>query len=65
MKGIYLKVCLNSKKKNDLKNILDTDNPTFLCDKCGKCYKTKYQLISHLKSHNNDKPFKCDECSKT
>ncbi|XP_044728187.1 gastrula zinc finger protein XlCGF8.2DB-like [Chrysoperla carnea] len=43
----------------------DTDNQTFLCDKCGKCYKTKYQLISHLKSHNNDKPFKCDECSKT
>lgn len=32
------------------------------CLTCDKVFATPYTLKSHMKLHNNDRPFKCDEC---
>ena len=34
------------------------------CLTCDKVFSTPYTLKSHMKLHNNDRPFTCDECGK-
>ncbi|XP_066538491.1 zinc finger protein 1035 [Hoplias malabaricus] len=34
------------------------------CSVCGKIFRLRAQLKSHLRSHSDEKPFKCDICKK-
>ncbi|XP_045512528.1 zinc finger protein 2-like [Pieris brassicae] len=36
----------------------------FICEHCGKGYKTRHILNYHMNLHNGVTPFKCDVCSK-
>lgn len=37
----------------------------FFCQKCGKLFKTKKQVLDHQRAHYRGKPFACDVCEKT
>lgn len=34
-----------------------------ICEHCGKRFWLKKYLVDHVKSHNEDRPYKCDLCS--
>uniref|UniRef100_A0A8C1XNM7 C2H2-type domain-containing protein n=1 Tax=Cyprinus carpio TaxID=7962 RepID=A0A8C1XNM7_CYPCA len=34
------------------------------CQVCGKTFRLRAQLNAHLRSHSDEKPFKCDNCEK-
>lgn len=41
---------------------MHADDKPFVCQECGKSFKTKESLRLHLRIHNGDKPFKCNQC---
>nr|XP_033801719.1 zinc finger protein 142 isoform X2 [Geotrypetes seraphini] len=38
------------------------DARTFICEQCGKAFKTRFLLKTHLKKHSADKPYVCNVC---
>ncbi|XP_029442151.1 zinc finger protein 142-like isoform X2 [Rhinatrema bivittatum] len=38
------------------------DARTFICEQCGKAFKTRFLLKTHLKKHSEDKPYVCNVC---
>lgn len=38
--------------------------PQFTCDQCGKAFGRKEQCTRHMKTHVNEFPFECTQCSK-
>uniref|UniRef100_A0A0P4W3F4 C2H2-type domain-containing protein n=1 Tax=Scylla olivacea TaxID=85551 RepID=A0A0P4W3F4_SCYOL len=43
----------------------DRRSYTNLCHLCGKAYPYPSELRLHLRSHRNERPYKCDQCHKT
>ncbi|XP_075195136.1 uncharacterized protein LOC142295907 [Anomaloglossus baeobatrachus] len=41
-----------------------TDEQTFSCSECGKCFKSEIQLKRHKETHTEKKPYSCPECGK-
>ncbi|XP_043931171.1 zinc finger protein 142 [Protopterus annectens] len=35
---------------------------SFICEQCGKAFKTRFLLKTHLKKHSEDKPYVCNVC---
>lgn len=40
-----------------------SDSSSLVCDHCGKGFTRRFNLLAHLRSHMQIKPFKCDQCS--
>ncbi|XP_050720095.1 zinc finger and BTB domain-containing protein 17-like isoform X5 [Eriocheir sinensis] len=43
----------------------DRRSYTNLCHLCGKAYPYPSELRLHLRSHRNERPYKCDQCAKS
>jgi len=41
-----------------------TTGKNFACEQCGSTFKKRQYLVRHMNTHNEDKPFSCDECVK-
>ena len=40
-------------------------DPSFICDTCGKTFKTKQSMKQHIRNcHEADKEYPCEECNK-
>ncbi|NWR57348.1 ZN142 protein, partial [Bucorvus abyssinicus] len=37
---------------------------SFICEQCGKAFKTRFLLKTHLKKHSEDKPYVCNACGR-
>lgn len=37
----------------------------YVCEQCGKDFKERSSLQAHLVVHSDNRPFKCDRCTKT
>nr|XP_003214989.1 PREDICTED: zinc finger protein 142 [Anolis carolinensis] len=35
---------------------------SFICEQCGKAFKTRFLLKTHMKKHSDDKPYVCNVC---
>ncbi|KAM6974378.1 uncharacterized protein LKV04_016024 [Tautogolabrus adspersus] len=46
-------------------NMNDKRTKTHSCSECGKTFKRKWNLTTHMKNHTELKPFSCSECGKT
>ncbi|KAG5271053.1 hypothetical protein AALO_G00175330 [Alosa alosa] len=42
----------------------DPVSPSNICNICNKVFKLRAQYNSHMKTHSNEKPFKCKDCDK-
>uniref|UniRef100_A0A8D0H8S7 Zinc finger protein 142 n=1 Tax=Sphenodon punctatus TaxID=8508 RepID=A0A8D0H8S7_SPHPU len=38
------------------------DARSFICEQCGKAFKTRFLLKTHLKKHSEEKPYVCNVC---
>ncbi|XP_078535359.1 zinc finger protein 142 [Lissotriton helveticus] len=38
------------------------DTRAFICEQCGKAFKTRFLLKTHMKKHSEDKPYVCNVC---
>nr|XP_005279772.3 zinc finger protein 142 [Chrysemys picta bellii] len=38
------------------------DTRSFICEQCGKAFKTRFLLKTHLKKHSEEKPYVCNVC---
>ena len=38
---------------------------THECTECGKLFATMKQLVQHLSTHSEERPFRCEQCGKT
>lgn len=55
----------NGKKVYRVKRMFKEETkPLKECKLCGNQYKYQHALDSHMRRHNNDKPFECDICGK-
>lgn len=37
---------------------------SFICEQCGKAFKTRFLLKTHLKKHSEEKPYICNVCGR-
>ncbi|XP_009981229.1 PREDICTED: zinc finger protein 142, partial [Tauraco erythrolophus] len=37
---------------------------SFICEQCGKAFKTRFLLKTHLKKHSEEKPYVCNTCGR-
>ncbi|XP_075465767.1 zinc finger protein 142 isoform X2 [Ascaphus truei] len=37
---------------------------SFICEQCGKAFKTRFLLKTHLKKHSEEKPYVCSVCQR-
>ncbi|NXI91791.1 ZN142 protein, partial [Psophia crepitans] len=37
---------------------------SFICEQCGKAFKTRFLLKTHLKKHSEEKPYICNACGR-
>ncbi|NXS61271.1 ZN142 protein, partial [Brachypteracias leptosomus] len=37
---------------------------SFICEQCGKAFKTRFLLKTHLKKHSEEKPYVCKACGR-
>ncbi|XP_014810096.1 PREDICTED: zinc finger protein 142 isoform X2 [Calidris pugnax] len=37
---------------------------SFICEQCGKAFKTRFLLNTHLKKHSEEKPYVCNACGR-
>ncbi|NXN79840.1 ZN142 protein, partial [Bombycilla garrulus] len=37
---------------------------SFICEQCGKAFKTRFLLKTHLKKHSEEKPYVCNACGR-
>ena len=52
---------------SDGRQLCETNKKTpqpFKCDECGKLFKQKQYLKSHLVTHSDERPFSCEVCPK-
>ncbi|XP_032301709.1 zinc finger protein 142 isoform X3 [Coturnix japonica] len=40
------------------------DTRSFICEQCGKAFKTRFLLKTHLKKHSEEKPYVCNACGR-
>ncbi|XP_052532221.1 zinc finger protein 142 isoform X2 [Tympanuchus pallidicinctus] len=40
------------------------DARSFICEQCGKAFKTRFLLKTHLKKHSEEKPYVCNACGR-
>ncbi|XP_077978665.1 uncharacterized protein LOC144434083 [Glandiceps talaboti] len=60
-------ICGKFYPKDGLKahvKIHENDRP-FMCELCGKCFKTKAHMGVHKKYHSDERPHVCTECGKS
>ncbi|KAM7420438.1 hypothetical protein PAMA_014927 [Pampus argenteus] len=48
--------------KQDATNLLQSQLKIFACEFCNKIFKFRHSLISHLRTHTQEKPFQCPHC---
>ncbi|XP_030643494.1 zinc finger protein 142 [Chanos chanos] len=41
------------------------DERSFICEKCGKAFKTRYLLRTHQRKHSEERSYVCPECPRT
>ncbi|XP_073398245.1 uncharacterized protein [Dendrobates tinctorius] len=53
-----------SHKRGIIKQTAPKAKKSFSCSECGKCFKQKWNLDIHQRTHTGVKPFSCSECGK-